>query len=360
MEEKQKKRKNILLKSIIIILIGVMLLFSKKENQEKIIDFIKASKITNKTLKVVESIPIEKKIDDISFYEKGIMIWRDKKLTRLKMDGSKEWEKQFNLDEPDVKFGENNIYVYEKSTGDIYFLNGAGETIHRVELRTSIDNMIESVGNILVHIKNSDREGISILDKTGKTIGDTLIKDGNVLTYCMGQDNITYAISTLNLKGKDLKSKIQGFRIGEESLFTTEFNNEIVLYSKFIKNDKLIVMTDKSLYFLNKGNILWEKQFQLIKDIYVDKEKINILYGNTLETISIDGRAEEKYSFTEEYKKIIPYDKYLILYGDEYIMGLIDGKKVFKYKSEETILEIVERKQNLIVTYKDKIQLMSL
>lgn len=357
MDEKGKNIKGF--KLFIIILIGVILLFSKKENQEKVIDFIKTAKIKNKNLTVIQSIPMEKGIKDIGFYDKELMIWKDKKLIRLKKDGLKEWEKEFNLEELKVSFGNENIYVYEKPTGNIYFLNDLGETIHRVELKTSINNLIESNGYVLVHIKKENMESINILNQEGKIVENNLIKDENILTYSMNKDKEIYAISLLNLKDKNIKSEVEVFKIGGNLLFTTEFNNEIVLYLNFIDN-RLIVMTDKSLYCLNDGKILWEKQFQLIKDIYIHKGRINLLFGNTLEIISVDGETEERFSFAEEYKKIVKYDKNLVLYGDEYIIGLKDGKEIFKFKSNDTILKIIEGKKNFIVIYEDRIDIMSL
>ncbi|HFL3828514.1 TPA: DUF5711 family protein [Clostridioides difficile] len=356
----QENAQNKGLKLFIIILIGIILLFSKEENQKKAIKFIEDIKISKKNLKVIESIPINEGIDDIFFYEKGIMVWKDKKLTRLNIDGSKEWEKEFNIDNPKISFGEENIYVYEKPTGNIYFLNAMGETVHRIELKAKINNVVENFRNLLVHIKKENIESINILDKKGKIIVNSLIKDGNILTYAMDKDNKNYVISILNLKDKKLKSEIHVFEMGGKSLFNIEIQDEIILYSSFIDSDKIITMTDKGLYLINDGNILWKKQFQLIKDICINNDKINILFGNTLETISIDGRVEEKHSFSEEYKKIFIYDKYLVVYGDEYIIGLKNGKEVFKYKSEERIHKVIQGEQKLILVYENKIQLMSL
>ena len=146
MKEAQKKKKSKGFNFFIIILIGIMLFFSAKENQEKFISFIKDGETKGRALKVGGSIPMEDGIEDIGFYEKGIMVWKDKKLIRLKMDGTKEWEKEFNLDDPKIVFGENNIYVYEKPTGDIYFLNERGETVERIQLETKINNIVESYG----------------------------------------------------------------------------------------------------------------------------------------------------------------------------------------------------------------------
>ena len=66
MEEKPRKSK--IFKFFIVVLIGIILFFSKKENQDKFIDFLNTSKTINKDLKVVKSIPIESDIEDIAFY----------------------------------------------------------------------------------------------------------------------------------------------------------------------------------------------------------------------------------------------------------------------------------------------------
>ncbi len=62
-------------------------------------------------------------------------------------------------------------------------------------------------------------------------------------------------------------------------------------------------MTDKSIYMLKNEDILWEREFQLIKDIYIDRTKIYVLYGNTLETISIDGITQERYLLLKNTKR---------------------------------------------------------
>lgn len=358
MESKENKRINLGFKIFIILLIGIILLFSKKENQEKFIDFIQVVKSSSIDLKVIESFPIESNIDNIAFYNKGIMIWKDKKLTRLSLKGSKEWEKEFILDEPHAVFGEKGIYIYEKSTGDIYFLDSSGETEEKIELNTSINNIVEGFENIIVHNQKTNMESLNILDKKGNIIVNNLIDDKNILTYCINENSTEYALSALNLNEENIKSELQVFNLDGKISSTSQFDNEIILYSNYIEDDKILVMSDKSLYVYNKGNILWQKEFQLIKDIYVNKEKINILYGNTLEILSFDGMMEEKYSFAEEYKKIIAFDKYITLYGEEYIIGLRDGKEIFKYKSEDPILKVVEGSQNLIVVYEDRIDLV--
>ncbi|MCF6466139.1 DUF5711 family protein [Clostridium sp. Cult2] len=355
-----KQKKNTGFKFLIIIFIGIILLFSRRDNQEKFINFIKTSKIRNKELKLEKSIPIDINIDQIAFYDGSIVVWGDNKLRRLKLDGNLEWQKEFNIEEPMAYFGEEGIFICERSMGQVYSLNPKGETIEKFQLNGKVYNIDKRAENILVHIKEGDREVIKILDSNGQPIGEKLVENHNILTYSIGENNKRYALSTLNLKGENLKSEIQTYGLEGEFLWTASLDNEIVLYTNFIDEDNLIVLSDKGMYLLNDGNILWKKQFQLIKDINMDEENIHILHGNILETISFDGRTVEKKSFIEEYKKIIPFEKYLILYGNNYIIGLKEGEEVFKYKSEDSMLSVTQGAQKLFVVYKNKIDIILL
>lgn len=360
MEDKQKKKNSIGFKIFIIILVGMILFFLKEENQKKFIQFIDNTRSVDIEAKITESIPVEEDTEKILIHGEGMILWKENHIIKLDIGGSKEWEREFVFEEPAISVGEQYIYVYEKPSGIIHFLNSSGETVHRVDLKARIMNIVESYENILVHIKTKDIERINILDMEGKTIEDALIKNKNILTYSINKDGATYIISSLDLKGDGMKSEEYVFKKGNQSLFNMEFKDEMILYSNFIDRNKVVIMTDKGIYMAKDGEILWQRNLQLVKDIYMDKSNIHLLYGNILETISIEGTTEEKKSFTEEYKKIIPFNGYLVVYGDEYIMGLKDGEEVFKYKSDENILEVIEGRENLILRYKDKIELMKL
>ena len=347
-------------KFFVIIFIGIILLFSKRENQEKFINFIKDSKIGVKELELKDSIPIGINIDQAATYGDSIILWGENRLKKLKLDGKVEWEKEFNTDEPLAYFGKEEIFVYERPIGQVYILNPQGETIDNLKLNMEIYNIAESSGVILAHIKEEDNEKINILDKKGNLIEERSTENKNILTYCIDKNNKSYGLATLNLKGENLKTEIQIHGIEGEFLWTAYLDNEIAMYLNFDDKNNLIVLSDKGIYQINDGSILWKKQFQLIKDIYMDDENIHILYGNTLETISFDGRTLEKDSFTEEYRKILYFDRYIVLYGNNHIIGLKEGREVFKYKSEDPIIKVMKGVQKLIVVYEDKIDIIPL
>ncbi|QQY79783.1 hypothetical protein EDD65_10713 [Keratinibaculum paraultunense] len=357
-EKKQEGKTHIGFKIFIILLLGIILFFLNEENQIKFIQFINGNLFANLEPIIEKSISIGEDIEKVFIHGGSIVLWKDNKLIKLDFDGNKQWERDFIFDNTGISVGEKYIYVFEKPSGIIHFLDTNGETAHRVDLETPIVNIVEKDKNVLVHIIKGNKEGISTLDMEGNTIDEFLIGDKNILTYDINEDNFTYIISSLKLDKNEITSEVQVFKKGNELLLEKEIKDEMILYTNFIDKDKVLIMTDGSLYMLKEKEILWEKEFQLIKDIYVDGSKIYILYGNTIETISIDGETQEKISFTEEYKKILPFNGYLIVYGDEYILGLKKEEELFKYKSEEPILKIIEELDKLILIHEDKIELM--
>lgn len=347
-ENKMEDKKVFGIKLFIVFLIGIVVFFINVDRKEK--------------LELIASIPIGPGVIDLGSHENSIIIWENDKLRKYKGDGSNEWEEVFVFNEPLLRFGEKNIYVSGKALGDIIVLNSKGETLKTMEFNTEIINLREENSSILVHnrYENIKAESLKILDEDGELLQETLLEGERILSYSINQSKDFYAITTLELSGDVLNSKVNIYGIDGKIMATNIFVDEIVLFTSYIARNKLLTMTDNSLYLLDGENRLWERSFQLVKDIYLDKNKINILYGNTLEILSLNGETDEKYSFTEEYNKIIGYNRDVIIYGDEDIIGFRNGKQIFKHKTEERIVELLINKENLIIIYEDKIDILTI
>lgn len=364
---KEKKKIGIGFKVLIIFVIGVTLFFSRQKNRELFVEFInnmiQEENIGEEREKEIKTtIPLGPEIDGIGFYGDDIVVLENQKLSRYKTDGSILWEKRFDLDKPMLRFGEDRIYISDKTTGEIYILNPIGEILGKVELNSNIKNVIVDFNNILVHTIDDETniERMKILSRDGDMVIDFPIKDGNLLTYSLSRDKKSYIVSTLDLSKDKLKSKMQIFKIDGKELYNHTFNDEILLYSNFIEKNQLVAMSDNNLYLLENQNILWEKKIPLIKDIAIHENKIHVLYGNTLEILSSEGETKFKYSFTEEYNEISLSDNHIFVYGDEYIIGLEGGNEIFKYKLDGEIQNVINNKENLIINYKDRIDILSL
>ena len=132
--------------------------------------------------------------EGLASYDHGIMVWGNNRLVKFKMDGSKEWERILHLNHTEIVFGEENIYLYDASIGEIHILGKEGETIKRLSLKTEIKGIVENFQRLMVHVKKSDEEGIIVLDHQGKIIEENLV-GGNLLTYSLNKDRDRYALA---------------------------------------------------------------------------------------------------------------------------------------------------------------------
>ncbi|WP_313755911.1 DUF5711 family protein [Tissierella sp.] len=334
-------------KIFIIIFLTLSMFLLKEENQNKLINFINSVSGKEKVLELVNSFKNNGDIQNINIYDKTIVKWSNNKISFMKIDGTPILEKEFNFTEPYISYGDKYIYVADKSTGDIYCLDKNGETKDRLQLNKEIFNLKESHENLIYHIKSPDTENIKIIDKDGALILNQSYEGENILTYNTNNQGNLSAISSLSLNGEILKSKIDCYGENNEKLNSIDIDSEIIIYLDFTAKDDIIALSDSSLYFIKEGKTIWEKQFDLIKDIYLGKDKVYILYSNYLEIIGFDGKSENKISFTDDYKKILPFQGGFLIYGDNKVVIIEGNKEILKH--EDNIIRILTNKDQILL-----------
>lgn len=354
----EKTRGNKFSKVIILLLIGLVIFFSNKENQDKFVNYINSLSIGKKSLHVDKSVFIDNQIEKVTYGNNKILVWGNNKLSLYDLNGSKEWEKEFNLNSPDVLFGNDRVYVYDRISGDIYCLNSSGETLTRIQIGTEIKSVTENGERLLVHTVEQNNEGLKILDSNGNIVDDRSLEN-RILTYCIEDDNRKYAICTLNLADQSVKTEVQIYEIKKELVSALSFEDEISLYANFLRKDRLLVLTDSNLYFIENGSVLWKREMDNVKDISVDENSIYILNSNSYKAISKDGDVRHEYSFTQDYDSITTIKNYVVLWSSDGLVGLRDGKEMFKYQPKDEIYDVIEGDQYLLIIYQNRIDLLS-
>ena len=360
---KEKIEKNKLYKFFIVLLsiVLIIVIFAKQENQEKFLGLFNRDDISNVNIDKKKTINLEN-IKDAINYEECIVVHKENQLVGYGYDGKEQWSKDIVLKNYNLFFGESNIYIYEKPTGYIQFINKSGDIFKEMNLDEEIKGLKKDYENIIVYTEKDSNEKIYIIDKNTniREVNDLELK--NILTYSASKEYASYGISTLNLDAKDMNSKFTAFKYGNQVLYRKDFNGEMVLYSKFLDTHRVVIMTDKNVYLLNdfEGNTLWKKSYELIKDIDVKDNKINILYGNTLETLAANGHIDSKYSFVDNYRKIVTFDNFIMVYGDNNIMAIRDGEELFKEEVKNKLIKIQPGKEKFIIIYEDKIDVYNI
>lgn len=351
-EEKRNNHKEFKIFIIIFLIASVFLL--KEENQNKLKEIFRSMNNKEKTLTVVDFFKYEEEVLDLNVYDNTIALWKNNKISFKEFDGTNIIEKEFNFENPFIHYGDNNIYVMDKSTGDIYFLDKKGETLNREQLNKKIFNLKESNKNLIYHIKSTGQETINVLDKDGIQIGNCSYEDKNILTYEANDKGSKNAIAVLDVNEGIIKSHIDFYGKNNEKVHELDILGEIIVFLNFTSKDEVVALTDNGLYFIKDGNILWKKNFDLMKDIYMGNDKIYVLYSNYLETIYFDGKIESKVGFGEDYKKILPFQKNILLYGNNNLTIVEKDKQILKH--EENILGVYTSKDNIVVLTPEEIK----
>lgn len=362
MKLKEKIEKNKMYKFFIILLsiILVIIIFSQKENQEKFLSFFNRDDISNINISKNKTINLEG-IKDAFNYKDFVVIHKDNELKGYDYDGKEVWEKDIVLKDYSLYFGDLNIYIYEKSTGYIQFINSSGDIFKELNLEEEIIGLRKDNEKILVLTKTEDKEKLYIIDKDGAIVETNDLDLKKILTYTASKDYTSYGLSILDPENPR-NSRFIAFKYDSLVLYRKEFKEEMVLYSQFLDTHRVVVMTDKNVYLLNdfEGNTLWKKPYELIKDIDVKDNKINILYSNTLETVSASGDIDSKYSFIEDYNKVVSFDDFIMVYGSNNIMAIKDGEELFKEEVKNELVKIQAGKDKFIIIYKDKVDVYSI
>ena len=344
--EEEKHKHNKFKIFIIIFIIGSLILF-KEENQKIIVEKIKSINVKEKNLELVYSFSNEEDILDLNIYDDRIVKWNNNKISILNLDGTKIIDKDFNFEKPSIYYGKHNIYPMDKSTGDIYSLDNTGETINRLRLDKEIFNFEELNENIIYHEKSPELETINILDKEKVEIGKYSYENKNILSYSINEKETKSVIGVIEVDEEGIKSHLDVYGKKNEKLNEININGEIVVYLKITDRDEIIVLTDSGIHFIKKGEILWTKKLNLIKDIYIKDENIYVLHSNYLETINFKGDTKDTVGFTEEYKKMYPFRNGTLLYGDKHMVMAENGKIVLK--KEENIIGLYTSGDKILV-----------
>ncbi len=350
MEETNKKEKSGF-KIFILILLFAIAIFLGKGYLDKLL-ISKGSK----TLQIIHKIPATNDTL-VKFYDNVFIKYDNNTIVGINKDGTIKWKKDITFDKPIVYLGDELIYLSQGTTGDIYFLDQDGNSKKHIQLDSPIDEVIEKDDNIFVLGKENELATLTVLNKEGNTLCKISIS-GTILNFQYSSENKKTLISNLNIGEDSIISKLNIYNINGEILGDLGFTDEIITFIDYIDGENIIISTDKSLYCIKGRDIIWEKDYTAISDIYIDKVEKNIylLVEDTLKLISYDGE-EDIIQLNGNYNSIYPYHNNILAIGDKVVIGLEKGVEYLRYTLEEQGKVLVDN-SNIIQVTDDKINVM--
>lgn len=352
MEERDKIPKTF--KIYLIILIILLIIFINPNTRLSILSVFDSFTGVEKELELISEFAIDKDIKGLDIYDEKIIQWKDNSLSFLDFNGFEVLKKDFEFKDPHIFWGEETIYIMDRSSGDIYLLNKEGDTIERKKLKSPFYKLQAKEDKTLLYRKDGDEESVDIIDENGDLL-KTHKENIPILTVDVKDKKEDYSISTLDID-KELRSIVTVYSIDEKELFTLDIKDEIIVYSDFIKND-LLIGTEKGLYFIDNGKIKWEKEYNDLKDIKMLDDEIFLLYDNNFEKLNLRGKTKEKVVLSKPLEKILVTNEETFIFGENDIIVPKKNKNLLNFKTKEGILDLKYDDGKLLVKKESKLEI---
>lgn len=351
MEARDKISKSF--KIYLIILIIFAIIFINPNARSGIPSIFNSFSGVEKELEIISEFDIDKDTKTLDIHGERVISWRDNNLSFLDFKGSEVLKKDLTFKEPDMVVGEEVLYLMDKSSGHIYLLNKAGDTLERINLKSPFYGLQEKDGKIIIY-RGDDDANIDIIDQSGDLLR-THKENIPILTADIKDRKQDYLISTLDMD-KGLKSIATIYSSSGEELMSLDIKDEIIVYSKFIK-DNLLIATEKSLYFIENNKIKWEKKYDGLKDIKLIDKDILVLYNNKFQVINLRGKVRKEIVLTKALENILATKDDIFIYGKNHIIIPETNKNILNFKTEEKIINLRYDGGNLLVGKEGKVEI---
>lgn len=330
MEERDSIHKGFKIFIIVVTIIALLYI-----NRDNLGEFFRGTKSDFTLLESIED------DYDYRFFNGEIIKYNDDGIALLEDFKEITLQKDFGFELPVINFGDQYIYYADGQTGHVYILDKKLETIGQFNLEMDIFNIEETEKYIMVHSKG-DIETLYLVNSEGNIIYKNS-SEGNILNYDIGPNS--YGFVTLSID-RDIISTLHLYDFQGQVVDSLEFEDEVIFKMDYI-DDNILLLTDKNLYTMDR-QILWEKEYSLIKNILIEDDRLFLLYSNTLETLDMAGESLDALDLKEDYDMIVSMEDGLILHGERDILA-IKGEETYRLSIDEDIISVSGHGNHLIV-----------
>lgn len=311
---------------------------------------------------------------DIEIFNEYIIKFEKNRLNAYDQDGEKVWEKSLSSKNVIIKGNKNIIVVADSSSGKIYYIDYKGEiTLEKSLDREIVDIKINDSGYVLVMFEKK----IDVLDSNGEIVSNIVIPKGEIFDGDISKDNSKIALTILAVEEKKFYSNIIFYSFDGKILAGKKYDNAVIYKIVLTDDNNLLILGDNSVLMLTEEDqVLWEKNFQdtLNKGVLADKDllilslvsKKNTIIDtknrNTIFQMDLNGNILNKTPIAGEVLGLdVIDDRIAVCTGRTiYILGR-KGNTILEKKINKDIKDINWiSKKNLLVTYKNKMEVMAI
>ncbi|MGM0396429.1 MAG: DUF5711 family protein [Bacillota bacterium] len=345
-----KKLGKVILTLLMLTIAGTMIFFSFEENQKWFVRYIDSFR--DREMQVVENSYISG--DGIRFINGRYLFWNGEKISVSDEAGKILWERTFLMDEALLDIRDNLMGVYDRINGEALVFNVNGEMLAHIEEEGPIFSFRAGKNGHIIHLKEEGRQVLKIYDKDGTHKNNLIYTKEYPIDYYL--EDGSAVVTLLHMEDQGLTTKVVRHNEDVEHELYSVRDRIIISVEKVVKDNLLV--TDSGIYLQQDGEVIWGRDFPLLKDVKADGNEIYVVYGDNLKILDQDGATLYQETFGIDYKRLHAHGKYMIIVGERDILVMQHMETVASYSFSADILDIQSQFNDLVVTTENGVSIL--
>ncbi len=301
-------------------------------------------------------------LDKFKFFSNGIVTYNNQKIEFLDYSNNVVWKDEDGAFSSRVFVTDNHVFVNMEDT--IQVLDKNNQKFILAGIEGEMVNVSRENGKTYIIMKNdSGQNFLCIMNDNNEIIEDNKVFDGSITGVSISDKSEGYSVITLRFENGAVTNTVYFDLLDDVELWNVLIEDEILIKTRIINNNVVVISTDNVYYFNTNGKLMWKNGiYNKILDCEINKEnqRIYILFkkdgATELISYNFEGKVTEVSKTPENVQKLKVYGDKIFVYNENSIY-LLHGTKADKiYENTEGIIsEFRLEGSNIRILSKDKL-----
>jgi hypothetical protein len=207
-------------------------------------------------------------------------------------------------------------------------------------------------------VKGSE-QALYIIDENNEVVVDNKKFKDTITGISINDKSKAYALITLNFE-KGMPVNNLYYLVDDVELWSSSIENEIIIKTKVINNNVIVIGTENIYSYNNNGKLMWKNSiYNKILDYEILQDQISILFEkdrqNELITYNFEGKVMEIQPAPPEAKRLITADNKVFVYNNNSIYLLHNNKSDKIFEETDRFEDIRVDGNNIYILFKNKL-----
>ena len=296
-------------------------------------------------------------LEEFKFFDRGIISYNNQKIVYTDFNNKVMWEAQ-NTEFSNKVFVTDN-YIFRHINNNITVLDKSNQEFVIAEIDGNIVNVSRENGKTGMTVKGNGQT-LYILNENNEVVVDSKEFRDIITGISISDKSEAYSLITLTFESGAPVNTIYYNLIDDVELWNSSISNEIILKTKVVNNNVIVVGTENIYFYNNNGKLMWKNSiYNKILDYEIQQDKINILFekDDSAELLSynFEGKVMEIQAAPLEAHRLKIVHNKTFFYNNNSIY-LLHSNKIDKiFDDTERFEDFLIEGNNIYVLFKNKI-----